>query len=158
MAAVLHRAVNEARLRNLVKDNTHNVAAFTPLRIVSVTARPPRSSCDCGRHARAAALARHRRRHPSARGGIQVAGNTIVLAVKHETRFCISFDGVGLAYAIDGDGPPLVKASNWMTHLEYERRSPVWRHWVKELSRGRTLVRYDERGCGLSDREFDGSL
>jgi pimeloyl-ACP methyl ester carboxylesterase/DNA-binding CsgD family transcriptional regulator len=77
--------------------------------------------------------------------------------VKHETRFCRSFDGVGLAYAIDGDGPPIVKASNWMTHLDYERQSPVWRHWVRELSRGRSLIRYDERGCGLSDREFEGT-
>jgi pimeloyl-ACP methyl ester carboxylesterase/DNA-binding CsgD family transcriptional regulator len=51
----------------------------------------------------------------------------------------------------------VVKASNWMTHLEYERQSPVWRHWVRELSRGHTLVRYDERGCGLSDREFEGT-
>jgi pimeloyl-ACP methyl ester carboxylesterase len=50
----------------------------------------------------------------------------------------------------------LVKASNWMTHLDYERRSPVWRHWVRELSRRHTLVRYDERGCGLSDRDFPG--
>jgi len=77
--------------------------------------------------------------------------------VRHETRFCSSSDGVGLAYAIDGRGPPLVKASNWMTHLDFERESPVWRHWVRELSRGHTLVRYDERGCGLSDREFDGT-
>jgi RNA polymerase sigma factor (sigma-70 family) len=76
--------------------------------------------------------------------------------LRHETRFCTSSDGVGLAYAIDGEGPPLVKASNWMTHLDYERQSPVWRHWVRELSRGRTLVRYDERGCGLSDRGFAG--
>ena len=43
-----------------------------------------------------------------------------------------------------------------MTHLDYERQSPVWRHWVRELSRGRTLIRYDERGCGLSDRQFEG--
>ena len=63
---------------------------------------------------------------------------------------------MGLAYAIDGDGPPLVKASNWLTHLDYERQSPVWRHWVRELSRGHRLIRYDERGCGLSDREVDG--
>jgi pimeloyl-ACP methyl ester carboxylesterase/DNA-binding CsgD family transcriptional regulator len=76
--------------------------------------------------------------------------------LRHETRFCTSSDGVGLAYAIDGEGPPLVKASNWMTHLDYERRSPVWRHWVTELSRRHTLVRYDERGCGLSDRDFAG--
>jgi RNA polymerase sigma factor (sigma-70 family) len=77
--------------------------------------------------------------------------------LRHETRFCTSPDGVGLAYAIDGAGSPLVKASNWMTHLDYERQSPVWRHWVSALSRGHTLVRYDERGCGLSDREFAGT-
>jgi pimeloyl-ACP methyl ester carboxylesterase/DNA-binding CsgD family transcriptional regulator len=75
----------------------------------------------------------------------------------HTIRFCTAPDGVGLAYAIDGEGPPLVKAGNWMTHLDYERQSPVWRHWVRDLSRGHTLVRYDERGCGLSDREFDGT-
>ena len=80
-----------------------------------------------------------------------------IVPLKHETRFCSSPDGVGLAYAIDGEGPPLVKASNWMTHLDYERESPVWRHWVRELSRGHTLVRFDERGCGLSDRHFDGA-
>ena len=62
-----------------------------------------------------------------------------------------------LAYAIEGEGPPLVKAGNWMTHLDYERQSPVWRHWVRELSHGLTLIRYDERGCGLSDRQFDGT-
>jgi pimeloyl-ACP methyl ester carboxylesterase/DNA-binding CsgD family transcriptional regulator len=77
--------------------------------------------------------------------------------LRHETRFCTSSDGVGLAYAIEGEGPPLVKASNWMTHLDYERQSPVWRHWVRELSWGHTLVRYDERGCGLSDRQFAGT-
>ena len=79
------------------------------------------------------------------------------MALRHETRFCTSPDGVGLAYAIEGAGPPLVKASNWMTHLDYERESPVWRHWVRELSRGWMLVRYDERGCGLSDRQFEGT-
>jgi pimeloyl-ACP methyl ester carboxylesterase/DNA-binding CsgD family transcriptional regulator len=77
--------------------------------------------------------------------------------LKHETRFCTAPDGVGLAYAIEGDGPPLVKAGNWMTHLDYDRQSPVWRHWVRELSRGRTLIRYDERGCGLSDRELEAT-
>jgi pimeloyl-ACP methyl ester carboxylesterase/DNA-binding CsgD family transcriptional regulator len=75
--------------------------------------------------------------------------------LKHETRFCTASDGVGIAYASDGEGPPLVKAATWLTHLEYERKNPVWRHWVRDLSRGNTLVRYDERGCGLSDREFE---
>jgi len=77
--------------------------------------------------------------------------------LKHETRFCTAPDGVGLAYAIQGEGPPLVKAGNWLTHLEYDRQSPVWRHWIRELSRGRTLIRYDERGCGLSDRELEAA-
>jgi pimeloyl-ACP methyl ester carboxylesterase/DNA-binding CsgD family transcriptional regulator len=83
-----------------------------------------------------------------------ITATTTIVPLKHETRFCTSPDGVGLAYAIDGEGPPLVKASNWMTHLDYDRQSPVWRHWVRELSRGHTLIRYDERGCGLSDRQF----
>jgi class 3 adenylate cyclase/pimeloyl-ACP methyl ester carboxylesterase len=77
--------------------------------------------------------------------------------VPRETHFCTTPDGVALAFAIDGEGPPLVKAGNWMTHLDFERQSPVWRHWVRELSRGHTLIRYDERGCGLSDRQFDGT-
>jgi pimeloyl-ACP methyl ester carboxylesterase/DNA-binding CsgD family transcriptional regulator len=80
----------------------------------------------------------------------------MISALGHETRFCTAPDGVRIAYAVEGAGPPLVKAGNWMTHLEYDRRSPVWRHWIRALSRGHTLVRYDERGCGLSDRHFDG--
>ena len=50
-----------------------------------------------------------------------------------------------------GEGPPLVKAANWLSHLEFDWRSPVWRHWLEELARDHLLVRYDERGCGLSD-------
>ena len=55
------------------------------------------------------------------------------------------------AYAISGAGPPLVKAANWLSHLAYDWESPVWRHWLAELSGRFRLVRYDERGCGLSD-------
>jgi hypothetical protein len=47
----------------------------------------------------------------------------------------------------------MVKASNWLAHLDYERPSRVWAHWVRELSRGRTLIRDDARGCGLADRQ-----
>jgi DNA-binding SARP family transcriptional activator/pimeloyl-ACP methyl ester carboxylesterase len=65
--------------------------------------------------------------------------------------FCNTTDGVRLAYALSGSGPPLVKASNWLTHLDYDWESPVWGHWWRALSRTRTLIRYDERGCGLSD-------
>jgi len=70
---------------------------------------------------------------------------------KQEIRFCTASDGVRLAYATMGDGPPLVKVANWLSHLDYDWESPVWRHWLVELSRRFTLVRYDERGCGLSD-------
>jgi DNA-binding SARP family transcriptional activator/alpha-beta hydrolase superfamily lysophospholipase len=65
-------------------------------------------------------------------------------------HFCTTSDGVRLAYALSGSGPPLVKASNWLTHLDYDWVSPVWRHWWLALSRHHRLVRYDERGCGLS--------
>ncbi|HKK08617.1 MAG TPA: alpha/beta fold hydrolase [Gemmatimonadota bacterium] len=71
------------------------------------------------------------------------------------TRFTRSRDGTLIAYAVAGSGPPLVKTANWMTHLEFDRESPVWRHWLAALSRDHTLVRYDERGCGLSDREVE---
>jgi DNA-binding SARP family transcriptional activator/pimeloyl-ACP methyl ester carboxylesterase len=70
-------------------------------------------------------------------------------------RFCRTRDGVRLAYALSGEGPVLVKASNWLTHLDYDWASPVWGHWWRGLSQGRTLVRYDERGCGMSDWDVD---
>lgn len=68
-------------------------------------------------------------------------------------RFCTSRDGVRIAYAICGDGPPLVRAGHWITHLEADWDNLVWRPWLEELSRRHTLVRYDVRGCGLSDRD-----
>ena len=74
-------------------------------------------------------------------------------ALAQELRFCRSSDGVRIAYATSGDAthPVLVKPANWLTHLSHDFDSPVWRHWVTELGRGRRLIRYDERGCGLSD-------
>jgi pimeloyl-ACP methyl ester carboxylesterase/DNA-binding winged helix-turn-helix (wHTH) protein len=68
-----------------------------------------------------------------------------------EIRFCTTGDGTRLAYATSGAGLPLVKAANWLSHLDYDWESPVWRHWLAELSRRFRLIRYDERGCGLSD-------
>ena len=56
-----------------------------------------------------------------------------------------------LAYATAGAGPPLVKAANYLTHLEHEWESPVWRHWLRALAREHALIRCDERGSGLSD-------
>jgi pimeloyl-ACP methyl ester carboxylesterase/DNA-binding winged helix-turn-helix (wHTH) protein len=71
--------------------------------------------------------------------------------VRQEIRFCRAADGVRIAYSKVGDGYPLVKAANWMNHLEFEWNSPIWRHWVEMLHPHHTLIRYDERGNGLSD-------
>jgi pimeloyl-ACP methyl ester carboxylesterase/DNA-binding CsgD family transcriptional regulator len=60
---------------------------------------------------------------------------------------------VRIAYATSGSGPPLVKVGTWMTHVELDWESSVWRPLLRELSRDHTFVRYDARGCGLSDRE-----
>jgi len=71
-------------------------------------------------------------------------------------RYCQSPDGVRIAYAIAGTGPPLLRAAHWMSHLQFAWESPVWRHWIDALSRTNTLVRYDERGNGLSDWDAAG--
>ncbi len=74
---------------------------------------------------------------------------------EQEIQFCMTRDGVQLAYSRMGSGPPLVKTGNWMTHLEFDFESPIWRHLYRELSRDRTLIRYDARGNGLSDRDVE---
>jgi len=74
--------------------------------------------------------------------------------VAQQVRFCTAGDGVRLAYALHGRGPPIVRAATWLTHLDFDWESPVWRHWLAELGDGHTLLRYDERGCGLSDHEL----
>jgi class 3 adenylate cyclase/pimeloyl-ACP methyl ester carboxylesterase len=72
-------------------------------------------------------------------------------ALEQEVRFCSAPDGVQLAYSVIGAGPPLVKSGNWMTHLEHDLESPLWRSFWQELCGHSTLVRYDARGNGLSD-------
>ena len=72
--------------------------------------------------------------------------------MQQEIRFCTSKDGTRIAYAVHGSGPLLVHAAHWLTHLEYDWESPVWRHWRRDLGERFTVVRYDERGSGLSDR------
>ncbi len=74
---------------------------------------------------------------------------------EQEIHFCTTPDGVQLAYSRIGSGPPLVKTGNWMTHLEFDFETPIWRQLYRELSRDNTLIRYDSRGNGLSDRDVE---
>jgi pimeloyl-ACP methyl ester carboxylesterase len=73
--------------------------------------------------------------------------------LNQQIRFCKSFDGTRIAYAITGNGPPLVRAPHWFTHLEHDWSNPAMIPWVAGLSRHYTLLRFDQRGTGLSDRE-----
>ncbi|MDP1570775.1 MAG: alpha/beta fold hydrolase [Vicinamibacterales bacterium] len=71
--------------------------------------------------------------------------------LRQRVRYVHAADGTRLAWADSGTGPTVVKAANWLTHLEYEWESPVWRHWMQFFSALGRFVRYDERGCGMSD-------
>jgi len=75
--------------------------------------------------------------------------------MQQNIRFCTARDGVQLAWATIGQGPPLVKVGNWVTHLEFDLESPIWRHLYSELARDRAVTRYDARGNGLSDRDVE---
>jgi class 3 adenylate cyclase/pimeloyl-ACP methyl ester carboxylesterase len=78
---------------------------------------------------------------------------TTTIRHEQEIHFCQTRDGVQLAYARIGQGLPLVKTGHWMTHIEFDLESPIWRHLYQELSRDHSFIRYDARGNGLSDRE-----
>ena len=78
------------------------------------------------------------------------------MAPRQDVRFCTAADGTRIAVASIGSGPPLVRAAHWLSHVEHDLESPVWRPWLRELSRQHTYIRYDQRGCGLSDRDAAG--
>ncbi|HYC58865.1 MAG TPA: alpha/beta fold hydrolase [Thermoanaerobaculia bacterium] len=73
--------------------------------------------------------------------------------MRQRIRYLRTPDGIQLAWAEVGAGPLLVKASNWLTHLEYDLESPVWQHWIRFFADHFRYVRYDERGCGMTDWE-----
>jgi pimeloyl-ACP methyl ester carboxylesterase/AraC-like DNA-binding protein len=86
--------------------------------------------------------------------GEEAAQRRTVLAAPtppQQIQYCVAADGTRLAYSVTGAGPPLVKTANWLNHIEYDWASPLWRHWIAEFTTGHSLIRYDERGNGLSD-------
>ncbi|CUR57131.1 Transcriptional regulator, LuxR family [metagenome] len=72
-----------------------------------------------------------------------------------EIRFCRAPDGARIAYAVHGAGPPLLISTCWLSHLQYDWESPVWRHFLRDVGRFATVIRYDERGHGLSDWDVE---
>lgn len=78
------------------------------------------------------------------------------MATRQTLRFCTSADGVRIALASFGAGPPLVRAAHWLSHVEHDWDSPVWLPWLQALGRDHTYIRYDQRGCGLSDADVPG--
>ncbi|MGE5129700.1 MAG: alpha/beta fold hydrolase [Sphingomonadaceae bacterium] len=74
--------------------------------------------------------------------------------MNQQVRFCSSFDGARIAYALSGHGAPLVLSATWLSHLEHQWRSLAWRPWLEHFSGNHALLRYDLRGTGLSDRSF----
>ena len=73
--------------------------------------------------------------------------------MRQHVQFCTSADGTRIATASLGRGPPLLRAAHWLSHVEFDLESPVWRPWLLALADQNTYIRYDQRGCGLSDRE-----
>lgn len=71
----------------------------------------------------------------------------------HDVQFCRTSDDVRIAYACVGDGPPVVWATHWLSHLAFNWESPIWRHWTEEFARDHSFIHYDQRGHGLSDWE-----
>ncbi|NRQ42845.1 alpha/beta fold hydrolase [Rheinheimera sp. YQF-2] len=73
------------------------------------------------------------------------------LLARQKVQFCTAQDGVRIAYASVGKGPTIVKAANWLSHLEHDWNAPIWSPLFRDLAADHHFVRYDERGNGLSD-------
>jgi pimeloyl-ACP methyl ester carboxylesterase/DNA-binding CsgD family transcriptional regulator len=83
----------------------------------------------------------------------RLAHHNPAMQPRQSLRFCTSPDGTRIAIASIGSGPPLVRAAHWLSHVEHDLLSPVWRPWLDALARHHCYIRYDQRGCGLSDSE-----
>lgn len=74
---------------------------------------------------------------------------------RQSLSFCRAADGTRIAIAAIGQGPPLLRAAHWLSHVEHDLDSPVWRPWLQALSQQHRYIRYDQRGCGLSEHAVD---
>ena len=93
--------------------------------------------------------------HPVERLDRPAASKPETETLEQDIRFCVAPDGVGLAYSVVGEGPTIVKTANWLSRLEFDFKSQIWRPWIEELSDGYSILRYDARGNGLSDWDVD---
>jgi pimeloyl-ACP methyl ester carboxylesterase/DNA-binding CsgD family transcriptional regulator len=84
-----------------------------------------------------------------------MAGMSTGTLRKPQVQFARSSDGTRIAYAVAGEGQPLVRAAHWLGNLDFDWQTPVWGPWISALSERYRLLRYDSRGCGLSDREAE---
>jgi pimeloyl-ACP methyl ester carboxylesterase/DNA-binding winged helix-turn-helix (wHTH) protein len=87
------------------------------------------------------------------KGGARLGADAVSVAPSQDVRFCRSSDGVSLALATCGSGYPIVKTGTWLTHIQHDWDSPIWSPLFHRLAERFRLVRYDPRGCGLSDRD-----
>jgi pimeloyl-ACP methyl ester carboxylesterase/DNA-binding CsgD family transcriptional regulator len=109
----------------------------------------PCRDCGAARHPRIVGRASH--------GALDAGGlprHNGQMPLHQRIQFCTAPDGTRIAIAAIGSGPPLVRAAHWLSHVEHDLQSPVWGPWLAEISRDHTYVRYDQRGCGLSDSEI----
>ena len=83
----------------------------------------------------------------------ELSAPVLAPARNQEVRFCRTTDGINLALAAVGDGSPLIKVANWLTHIEYDWESPIWLPLLQQLAERCRLIRYDGRGNGLADRD-----
>lgn len=82
--------------------------------------------------------------------GQRLSHNAAML--RHQVRYCTAPDGVRIAYAVAGSGPPLVKAATHLDNVALDPTLPGFRHWMELFASRNTLIWYDLRGIGLSDR------
>lgn len=92
---------------------------------------------------------------PPRAGGDAGEASTRQYLARQKIQFCTAADNVRLAWATVGSGPPIIKAANWLSHLELDWEAPMWSPLFRQLAQQFQFIRYDERGNGLSDWEVE---